>query len=399
MTHENVARLLRKTGVLKFVPKHMKLEVKSRLNFEALHEADWKQAYADIVARARPSDLTTDKEVCIIHDWMWRHAYYEAACQELGVPYHTLDLTTPDWVSKAEQDESYVYFLRPFVLSTLGRSVYEERAYFLKNVLNRTLFPNFDALWIYESKRRCSSWLEHYRIPHPKIWVFLSREQALRFVTSASFPLVFKTDIGSDAVGVRILRTQKEAAELVRRCFGKGFRSSFYDPRDRNFGQVFFQQFLYDVKEWRVIRIGESFFVYQKGKKGNFHSGSKISHYSRPPEQLMDFSRNLLNRTKMNCMSLDIFEDREGNYFVNEMQTYYGANEAGGGYYYENGAEVSLKGGQTVEMMVNGKPGRYFWNEGRWVFEEGDFSRNAGCNLRVKLAFQELGEPLPGYRA
>ena len=69
-----------------------------------------------------------------------------------------------------------------------------------------------------------------------------------------------------------------------------------------------------------------------------------------------------------------------------------------GGSAYEDGKEVTLKDGQTIEMMVGGESTRYFWDDGKWVLEEGDFSRNAGCNLRVRFAFQELGAPLPGIR-
>ena len=397
MNSETLVKALRKTGLLKLVPKHVKLGIKSHLDFEALNRADWQQTYDEIMARAKPSGLVTDREVCIVHDWMLRHAYYEAACKEEGVPYHILDLTSADWVSKAEQDQSFAYLFRPFVLSTLGRAIYEERAYFLKNILGKPLFPDFNALWIYECKRRCASWLKHYGIPHPKTWVFFSKAEARAFVETTPLPIVFKTDIGSDAVGVRILKSKKEAFQLIDQCFGKGFSSSFYDPRDRNYGQVFFQEYLADVVEWRIIRIGESFFAYQKGKKGDFHSGSKIVDFCRPSERLLDFSRNLLERVGTKSMSLDIFEDRNGNYFVNEMQTYYGANETGG-YYYEDGKEVTLKDGQTIEMMVDGESARYFWDEGKWNLETGDFSRNAGCNLRVRWAFQELGEPLPGFR-
>ena len=98
----------------------------------------------------------------------------------------------------------------------------------------------------------------------------------------------------------------------------------------------------------------------------------------------------------MNAVALDVFEDVEGNFFVNEVQAYYGANEPGG-YYYEDGREITLETGQTIEMMVHGEPGRFHYQQGKWRFEAGDFARNAGCNLRVKLAFQEKGEPLPGY--
>ncbi|WP_457673036.1 ATP-grasp domain-containing protein [Thiolapillus sp.] len=397
MDKEKLIKLLRSSGVLRFFPRQLKMMLKSRAGFEGLHRLDWQENYDRLMAGVQPAaEPATHREVCIIHDWMMRHGYYEAACMELGVPYHVMDLTSSDWVEKAEADDSFIYFLRPFVLSTLGRTVYEERAYFLSRVLQRSLFPAFDSLWIYESKRRCASWLEYFRIPHARTWVFFSRREALDFLDTAEFPLVFKTDIGSDALGVRVLHSAREARRIVNACFGRGFQSNFYDPRDRNWGQVLFQQHLGDVKEWRMIRIGESFFAYQKGKKGEFHSGTKIVEFHVPGKDLLDFSRNALEKMGMNAVALDVFEDRDGKFFVNEVQAYYGANEPGG-YYYEDGKEVILNEGETIEMMVHGEPGRFFHHQGEWRFEAGDFSRNAGCNLRVKLAFQERGEPLPGY--
>ncbi len=397
MDMEKLIKTLRGSGILRLLPRQLKMMLKSRADFEGLHRMDWQERYDELMARVQPAgDLSTQREVCIIYDWMMRHGYYEAACLELGVPYHVLDLTSSDWVRKLEEDDSFIYFLRPFVLSTLGRAIYEERAYFLSHVLGRPLFPDFDSLWIYESKRRCVNWLEHFGVPHAKTWVFLSSREALSFVETATFPLLFKTDIGSDALGVRVLHNRREARSIVRACFGKGFQSNFYDPRDRNYGQVLFQQHLGEVREWRVIRIGETFFAHQKGKKGEFHSGTKITEYHVPGENLLNFSRTVLEKMGMKAVALDVFEDRHGNFFVNEVQAYYGASEPGGEC-YENGKNVSLDAGQTVEMMVHGEPGRFHYQQGKWRFEAGDFARNAGCNLRVKLAFQEKGEPLPGY--
>ncbi len=187
---------------MRFLPKGFKRWAKAHVAFETLDRQDWERKYALVLAQARRSPPATDLRVSIVHDWMLRHVYYEAACLELGVPYDVVDLTTPDWVEKAANDRSNVFFFRPFVMSTLGRALYEERAYFLTNFLKKNLFPNFDALWLYESKRRCANYLQYYSIPHPKTWVFFSRSEALEFVARASFPLVFKTDIGSDAVGV-----------------------------------------------------------------------------------------------------------------------------------------------------------------------------------------------------
>ena len=392
-----LVKFVRASKLMRLTPKPLKRWAKARLGFAAINQADWETNYQSILRRARPGPAETDQRVCIIKDWMLRHAYYEAACLELGVPYTILDFTTADWVEKFANDASFVYLLRPFVLATLWRTVYEERAFMLARVMQKNLFPNFEELWMYESKRRCASLLQYHGIPHPRTWVFFSRAQAREFLATARYPLIFKTDLGSDAVGVRVLRDRAAGEQVVRVCFGRGFASGFYDPRDRNYGQVFFQEHLGEVREWRVIRIGDSYFAYEKGKQGQFHSGSKVVHFGEPPTGLLEFARQNLDKLGLTCIALDVFLDPAQRFFVNEIQTYYGANETGG-IYFENGQPVQLEDNQTVEMMINGTAGRYFYNAGLWQFEVGDFSRNAGCNLRVKLAFQRRGCPLPGPR-
>jgi len=314
----------------------------------------------------------------------------------LGVPYRLLDVTSFDWAEQFTADDSCIYFYRPFVLSAFIRSIYEERAFCLERVLNKTLFPRYDEIWPYESKRRCISLLELRAIPHPRTRVFFSREEAYGFLETASYPLVFKTDLGAEAFGVKIVDSRRQAERIVRRCFGRGVPCNTFDPRDRNRGQVLFQEYLKDVREWRVIRIGDSYFAYEKGKQGHFHSGSKITLFGPPPPGLLEFSRNALDKLGLECVSLDVFVGPEMRFCVNEIQTYYGATESNA-ICYEAGKPILLEAGQTVEMMVHGRTGRYLWTAGQWVFEEGDFARNAGCNLRVKLAFQRLGHPLPGY--
>jgi hypothetical protein len=381
---------------LKFVPKRVKLWFKSRLGFEEIDQADRRAAYDSILAGVQSRPFVTDQKVCIIKDWTLRHANYEAACQELGVPYAVLDLMTPDWVEKLQADQSAIYFFQPCVVSSMWRTAYEERAYFVSHVLRRNMFPQFKALWLYESKRRCAALLQDLHLPHPRTWVFHVRVAALQFADRATYPLVFKTDLGSDAVGVRLLQSPAQARRLIKQCFGRGFRSDFYDPRDRNYGQVFLQEYLPDVLEWRVIRIGCSYFAYQKGKKGQFHSGSKAVIFWEPPHTLLEFARRATETLGLNCVALDIFE-RSGQYWINEVQTYYGANAATGIYTDQNGP-VEFPSDHTAEMMINRKSGRFHYDGKNWNFEEGDFSRNAGSNLRVKLAFELFGTPLPGYR-
>ena len=396
MNNTKLFTTLRESGLAKVVPKSIKAWIRG-LGVTAIYQSEWEESYRAILARVEPSSLVTDCRVGIVYDWGLRHAYYEAACRELGVPYTIVDVTTSDWVNKVLADDSAIYLFRPFVLSSFGRAVYEERAFFMENNLKKNLFPRYEELWPYESKRRCANLLQLHNVPHPQTWVFFSREEARLFVQNARYPLVFKTDLGAEAYGVRIVGSPREGEAIVRQCFGKGIRSGPCDPRDRNYDQVLFQEYLADVKEWRVIRIGDSYFAYEKGKKGDFHSGSKVVLYGTPPEGLLEFSRQALDKMGLNCVAADILVDPAQRFFVNEIQAYYGANETNG-LYFENGQRIFLEDNQTIEMRINGRAGRYFYSGGQWLFEEGDFSRNAGCNLRVKLAFQRLGKPLPGYR-
>ena len=139
-------RIARSSGLLGLLPKRLKLWARARLDFEAIHQAEWRASYDKIMERAQVADAVTTSRVCIVRDWMLRHAYYEAACRELGVPYEVLDLTTPDWLEKIARTDFSVYFVRPFVLSPLGRALYEERTWFLEHVLRKNVVPGLRGL-------------------------------------------------------------------------------------------------------------------------------------------------------------------------------------------------------------------------------------------------------------
>ena len=69
-------------------------------------------------------------------------------------------------------------------------------------------------------------------------------------------------------------------------------------------------------------------------------------------------------------LAIDIFESEDG-YLVNEMQCIFGQSD-------------------PYQMLVDGKPGRYVCNMDKWVFEEGDFAKNACYNLRLEFALNKF---------
>ena len=72
-------------------------------------------------------------------------------------------------------------------------------------------------------------------------------------------------------------------------------------------------------------------------------------------------------------MDVDIFETKEGKYFINELQAFFGS-------YLD------------YQMSIDGKHGRYVYKNGEYVFEEGDFNVYGSTKLKIEHFTKNLSE-------
>jgi len=310
----------------------------------------------------------------IIKEFWHNHKYYIAACRDLKVSYRVLDITGPDWREVIKTSGCDAFLVYPSTHISVWKQMYDERLKILVNYDGLTILPSLEALWIWESKRRMHYWLDANNISHPKTWIFYSRKEALSFARSVRLPIVYKSDLGSGATGVIIFRDRSKLKRHIDHCFTKGFTTYRRGPKDREWGFIIFQQYIENAREWRMIRIGDSFFGYEKLKVGDFHSGSHKWRYSRPPSYLLDLSKKITDQGGFLSMDLDIFITPDGRCLINELQPLFGM-------------------GNPYEMcVVDGSPGRMIFNQkdGTWVFEKGNFCQNNLCNLRVETLLNIL---------
>ena len=317
------------------------------------------------------------------------------SCQKLGVSYEVINLLQDDWFEKIEANDSNFYLACPSGIQEHLKRVYDEKLYVVETVLHKKVFPSYNEIIIYENKRFFSYFAKAYEIPVPSTHVFYIEEEALSYVENVTFPLVAKTSIGAAGTGVNILHDSKQARQYIHIAFSEGIKrksgpslsgrsrtelitkalkspeflfskiKSYRHLNDfRQKGYVIFQEFIDHKFEWRVIKIGESLFAHQKVKMGEMASGTKLKNYVKPPLELLDFVNDLCERLGFDIMACDIFENN-GSYIVNEMQT---------------------KWGQKYDylMEIDGRRGRYVKRGCEWVFEEGDFNRNASFDLKLK---------------
>jgi hypothetical protein len=307
---------------------------------------------------------------------------YVQACEDLGVPYEVVDIISADWIDNIRRSDCTAFLARPSPRYTVWKRMFDERLYFVVHSMGKLVYPSYEALLIYENKRAMAYFLEAHEIPHPATHVFYRQEDALAFVRSAAYPLVFKTHIGASATGVRVLQDHQAAESLVRRAFrwglvrraGLTFKGLLshrvpvpYYYFDREYKTVLFQQYLPDVSEWRVIRIGDYYVGHKKVRVRGFHSGSLQVEWTTPPERLLRFAKGVCDKGRFDSMSLDIFEDASGAYFVNELQAYFGVH---------NPSRVYADG--VLGHLL------YDADDDQWHFREGSIDQNGFCNLRVR---------------
>ena len=311
----------------------------------------------------------------IIKEFWHVHWPYIAACKEMGVAYKLIDISGPDWIDVINDSACDAFLVSPSVELSIWKQMFDERLRIITKDLGKIIFPTYDELWFYESKRRMHYWLEVNNVLHPKTWIFYDLKQALDFAEQAELPIVYKSDLGSGASGVRIFRKRDSLRRHIRRCFKRGFTTYRRCRNDKEWGFVLLQEYLPDAREWRMIRIGDSFFGHEKGKVGDFHSGSHVMLYSRPPLDLLSLVRDITDKGGFSSMDCDILMTKDDCYLVNELQPIFGMDDP-----------------SEPQCMVNGKPGRYIYDEVKatWVFEEGIFTENFCCNLRVMAVLKQL---------
>lgn len=303
----------------------------------------------------------------IIKDTTQAHKYYVAACREMKVSYVLIDILADDWIAAIDGAACDGFLVWPSSSSNFVKEIYDTRLWVLEREMGRLIFPTWKECWLTEHKIRLRDWMLVNHIPHPKTNVFFSAEEAAEFAKTAVFPVVVKSTTGASGKGVRVLRSKTEFLRHVRHSFGSGIKLRGWDPRHRQRDYVFVQKYLPDAEEWRMVRIGDSWFGYRKEKGINgLHSASHQWSWLDPGVDLLNMIKLVTDSGKFMSMDVDIFRTREGELLVNECQTTFGC-------------------ATPVELMkIDGVEGRYVHQNGCWIFEEGAYSQNHMCNLRVK---------------
>ncbi|TXE18862.1 hypothetical protein ES692_05270 [Psychroserpens burtonensis] len=303
----------------------------------------------------------------IVKERWFLHRFYINACKELKISYKLIDLFSSDWLESIKESNLDFLVVRPSVQYTPWKDMFDNRIRLIENMNLVKIFPNTNSLWIWESKLRTTEWLKVNQIPHPKTEIFYDFNELQSFSNNCSFPKVYKSSIGSGSSGVKLIYNKNQMRKISNRVFNQGIRTYRKHKLDKEHGFVILQDYLEDVKEWRIIRIGDYYFGFEKLKSGEFHSGSQNFGYGMPPEQCLNLVKEVTDKYDFKYVDIDVFITKEGECLINEIQPYFGQKD------------------DRELLNIDGESGRLTFDENTkaWVFEKGEFCKNNLCNLRL----------------
>jgi len=291
---------------------------------------------------------------------------YANACREVGIDYVILDLLADTWIDDIKNSRVDGILVREKANMDEYKQMYNERLWVIKEYLHIPIYPSWHELFLYEDKRMYAYFFKTHNIPTPPTHIFYRKADALQYVKNAKYPLICKTNGGSAGSGVRKITSMREAKRLVNRIFGLvnprlalgdirwvKYKSFIPIPKlgmaQRHY--LIVQDFIDIETEWRIIKIGGTYAGYQRPLE-NGHGSCDAMVYGFPPKELLSLIKRIADEEHFDSLSLDVLVDKQGKYYVTEMQSLYGSFN-------------------PIQCAVNNVPGRIIEKDGDFEFEEG----------------------------
>ena len=314
-------------------------------------------------------------KVGIIYGTLQYHKYWISACKDLNISYRIIYLERSDWMDQVLFSGCDIFLVWPDISSQEIKLMFDERLRIMFHEMGKQIYPSLKEIWFYENKRVQHYWLKYHQYPLLETKIFYDEDEAEIFLKSTEYPIVMKSNHGASASGVYIINSYSEAIKKTKKFLKEGFLPKRNSAGKSQKGSVYFQKYLKGLKEWRMVRIGNSFFGHGKDMKGQFHSGSGKANWDLPPKGAFELLLDITKKGAFTSMDIDIFEDSDGRMYINELQTVFGNSIA------------------KEQLKINGTAGRYVLNNNNdFIFEEGSFCQNHLCNLRLKYILECLEE-------
>lgn len=143
-------------------------------------------------------------------------------CNARNIAYKCADIFADELFARLRASQARALICHPPMYdrrsSVAARSIVQACA-----LAGISVFPRVEDYWHFDDKVAQKYLFDALGVRTPATHVFLSKQDALEWVESAQFPVVFKLKSGAGAVNVLLMRSKEEARSRVERMFRKGY--------------------------------------------------------------------------------------------------------------------------------------------------------------------------------
>ena len=144
------------------------------------------------------------------------------SCKENNIPYKIVNCYDNNIVEQLSDCDGLMWH---WDLNDYKSALFAKQLTVSLEKSDFNVFPSTATSWHYDDKVGQKYLLEAIDAPLVPTHVFYSKSEALDWIVSVKFPLVFKLRGGAGALNVKLVKNINQAKKLIRRAFGKGFAS------------------------------------------------------------------------------------------------------------------------------------------------------------------------------
>ena len=302
-------------------------------------------------------------KIGIHHDLGSYSEHWIRYCQESHIPYKIVNSYANDIIQQLEDCNIFMWHISH---SNPRDALFAKELMHSLEATGKIVYPNSRSSWHFDDKLGQKYLLESIGIPLVPTFVFYSKKEALNWISTADFPLVFKLRRGAGGRNVRLVKTKTQARFLILRAFYIGIRqyNAFGGIKEiirryrmrlttltevikafahliypiqleksigRDKGYVYFQKYIPENKtDIRVQFVGDKCWaMVRKIRKNDFRaSGSGEIDFNMAenvPKDAIDFAFRVNKSLKMQSLALDLLEFN-GSYLITEISYAFGVD-------------------------------------------------------------------------
>lgn len=146
-------------------------------------------------------------------------------CKENNIEYKIVNAYDNDIIAQLKDCDAFMWH---FHHADYRDMQFAKSLLFSLKEMGLKVFPDFNTCWHFDDKIAQKYLLESIGAPLVPTYVFYTKNDAMEWAKSTTFPKVFKLRGGAGASNVKLAQTRKDAEKLIKQCFGKGFRQFRY---------------------------------------------------------------------------------------------------------------------------------------------------------------------------